>query len=147
AGMRRAQRREIPGGQGVGPEERNWPRQRGPPVRANRHAFYLMGGLVVASLLLALFLGFVTSWTFILPVRHAQRFLARVAKGDFSTTVNVDNRDEFGELAAQMNKMSAELHRLYEEQRTVPRQLDRLNAQPARASQAKSEFLANLKHE
>jgi len=128
-------------------EERNMAQQREATARANRHAFYLMGGLVVASLLLALFLGFVTSWTFILPVRHAQRFLARVAKGDFSTTVNVDNRDEFGELAAQMNKMSAELNRLYEEQRTVARQLEGLNAQLARASQAKSEFLANMSHE
>src|SRR5215467_11990233 len=72
-------------------EERNMAQQREATARANRHAFYLMGGLVVASLLLALFLGFVTSWTFILPVRHAQGFLARVAKGDFSTTVSVDN--------------------------------------------------------
>src|SRR5262250_3684 len=121
-------------------EERNMARQLEATTRANRHALYLMGSLVVASLILALFLGFVTSWSFILPVRQAQSFLARVAKGDFSTTVTVDNRDEFGGLAAQMNKMSAELHRLYEEQRTVARQL-------ARASQAKSEFLANMSHE
>src|SRR5215510_6839863 len=86
-------------------EERNMARQRAATARANRHAFYLMGGLMLASLFLALFLGFVTSWSFILPVRHAQSFLARVAKGDFSTTVSVDNRDEFGQLAAQMNKM------------------------------------------
>src|SRR5215467_588246 len=105
-------------------EERNMARQLEATTRANRHALYLMGGLVAASL-----------------------FLARVAKGDFSTTVTVDNRDEFGGLAAQMNKMSAELHRLYEEQRTVARQLEGLNTQLARASQAKSEFLANMSHE
>src|SRR5262249_38440823 len=118
-------------------EERNMARQLDATTRANRHALYLMGSLVVASLILALF---VPSWSFILPVRQAQSFLARVAKGDFSTTVTVDNRDEFGGLAAQMNKMSAELHRLYEEQRTVARQLEGLNTQLARASQAKSEF-------
>src|SRR5262249_5236393 len=105
-------------------EERNMARQLDATTRANRPPLYLMGSLVVASLILALFLGFVTSWSFILPVRQAQSFLARVAKGDFSTTVTVDNRDEFGGLAAQMNKMSAELHRLYEEQRTVARQLE-----------------------
>jgi len=131
----------------VGIEERNMAQQLQATTRANRHALYLMGGLVVASLFLALFLGFVTSWSFILPVRQAQSFLARVAKGDFSTTVKVDNRDEFGGLAAQMNKMSAELRRLYEEQRTVARQLEGLNVQLARASQAKSEFLANMSHE
>jgi signal transduction histidine kinase len=128
-------------------EERNMARQREATARANRHAFYLMGGLVIAALLLALFMGFVTSWSFILPVRQAQSFLARVAKGDFGTTVTVDNRDEFGQLAAQMNRMSAELNRLYEEQRTASRQLEALNAQLARASQAKSEFLANMSHE
>ncbi|HEY4910968.1 MAG TPA: ATP-binding protein [Methylomirabilota bacterium] len=128
-------------------EEANMARQREATARANRHAFYLMGGLVIASLLLALLLGFVTSWSFILPVRKAQSFLGRIAKGDFSTTVTVDNRDEFGALAAQMNRMSAELNRLYEEQRAAARQLETLNTQLARASQAKSEFLANMSHE
>ena len=128
-------------------EERNMARQRNATALANRHAIYLMGGLVIAALLLALLLGFVTSWSFILPVRQAHSFLSRVAKGDFSTTVTVDNRDEFGELAAQMNRMSAELSRLYEEQREAARQLETLNSQLARASQAKSEFLANMSHE
>jgi signal transduction histidine kinase len=128
-------------------EEANMARQREATARANRNAFYLMGGLVIASLLLALLLGFVTSWSFILPVRKAQSFLGRIAKGDFSTTVTVENRDEFGALAAQMNRMSAELNRLYEEQRAAARQLETLNTQLARASQAKSEFLANMSHE
>ncbi|HUO62070.1 MAG TPA: ATP-binding protein [Terriglobales bacterium] len=128
-------------------EEGNMDRQRDATALANRHAFYLMGGLVIASLMLALLLGFVTSWSFILPVREAQRFLGRVAKGDFSTTVTVDNRDEFGDLAAQMNRMSAELNRLYEEQQAAARQLEMVNTQLARASQAKSEFLANMSHE
>jgi len=128
-------------------EERNMDRQREATTLANRHAFYLMSGLVFASLMLALLLGFVTSWSFILPVREAQSFLGRVAKGDFTTTVTVDNRDEFGELAGQMNRMSAELSRLYEEQQAAARQLETVNSQLARASQAKSEFLANMSHE
>jgi signal transduction histidine kinase len=128
-------------------EEKNMAQQREATALANRHAFYLMGGLVIASLLLALLLGFVTSWSFILPVRKAQSFLGQVAQGDFSTTVTVDNRDEFGALAAQMNRMSAQLNGLYEEQRAGARQLAMLNTQLARASQAKSEFLANMSHE
>ena len=128
-------------------EETNMAREREATALANRHAFYLMGGFVIASLLLALLLGFITSWSFILPVREAQGFLGRVAKGDFSTTVTVDNRDEFGALAARMNNMSSELHRLYEGQRAAARQLETLNTQLGRASQAKSEFLANMSHE
>ena len=76
-----------------------------------------MGGFAARRSCWALVLGFVTSWSFILPVREAEGFLGQVAKGDFSTTVTVPNRDEFGALAARMNEMSAELHRLYEEQR------------------------------
>jgi len=128
-------------------EEDGMDRQRNATTLANTRAFYLMGGLVVASFLLALLLGFVISWSFILPVREVQRVLGRIATGDFSTTVSVDNRDEFGVLAARMNHMSAELRRLYEEQREAALQLAALNSQLARASQAKSEFLANMSHE
>src|SRR5215471_3167007 len=42
-------------------EERNMARQLDATTRANRHALYLMGSLVVASLILALFLGSITS--------------------------------------------------------------------------------------
>ena len=128
-------------------EEEGMAGERVATSRANRRAFYFMGGFVLASLLLALLLGFVISWSFILPVRQAERVLGRIAKGDFSTTVTVDNRDEFGALAARMNNMSAELRRLYEEEREAARQLEALNSQLARASQAKSEFLANMSHE
>jgi signal transduction histidine kinase len=128
-------------------EEEGMARQRIATTRANSRAYYLRGGFVLASLLLALLLGFVISWSFILPVREAERVLGRIAKGDFSTTVTVDNRDEFGALAGRMNNMSAELRRLYEEEREAARQLEALNSQLARASQAKSEFLANMSHE
>jgi signal transduction histidine kinase len=128
-------------------EEEGMARQREATIRANNRAYYLMGGFVLASLLLALLLGFVISWSFILPVREARRVLDRIAKGDFSTTVTVDNRDEFGALAERMNNMSAELRRLYEDEREAARLLEALNSQLARASQAKSEFLANMSHE
>jgi signal transduction histidine kinase len=114
---------------------------------AHWRALILMGGFVGTSILLALLLGFVTSWSFILPVQEAQEFLGHVAQGDFSTTINVPNRDEFGALAARMNQMSQELHRLYADQRQAAQQLQTLNAELERASQAKSDFLASMSHE
>src|SRR5438477_12601826 len=42
---------------------------------AHRRAMSLMGGFVGTSILLALLLGFVISWSFILPVQEAQGFL------------------------------------------------------------------------
>src|SRR3972149_2808251 len=77
----------------------------------NQRALILMGGFVAASIGLALLLGFVISWSFILPVREAQSFLGRVATGDFGATIAVPNRDEFGVLADHLNRMSRERHR------------------------------------
>jgi signal transduction histidine kinase len=114
---------------------------------ATRRTQILMGIFVVSAILLALLLGFVISWSFILPVREAHGFLTEVAKGNFQATINVPNRDEFGDLAERMNQMSRELHSLYENQRVAAQELQMLNARLTEASKAKSEFLANMSHE
>jgi signal transduction histidine kinase len=112
-----------------------------------RRALLLTGGFAVASIILALGLGFVISWSFILPVRAAEGFLGQVAKGDFNASIDVPNRDEFGALARQMNEMSRELHELYDAQRRAAHQLRVLNAELEQASRAKSNFLASMSHE
>jgi signal transduction histidine kinase len=114
---------------------------------AHWRALILVAGFVVASIPLALLLGFVISWSFILPVQKAQGFLGQVARGDFSTIIDVPNRDELGALATRMNQMSQELYRLYTDQRQAAQQLQTLNEQLERASQAKSNFLASMSHE
>jgi signal transduction histidine kinase len=128
-------------------EQGKMDRLRSNVAAANRETMTIVGASVGASILLALFLGFVISWSFILPVREAHRFLQQVAKGDFSPTMRVPNRDEFGVLAEHMNHMSRELHRLYEQQRQAARELRVLNEELKRASQAKSVFLASMSHE
>ena len=112
-----------------------------------RRALLLTGGFAAASIILALGLGFVISWSFILPVREAEGFLGQVAKGDFSASIDVPNRDEFGALARQMNEMSRELHELYDAQRRAAHQLRVLNVELEQASRAKSNFLASMSHE
>jgi signal transduction histidine kinase len=114
---------------------------------ATRRTQILMVGFVVSSIVLALLLGFVISWSFILPVREAHGFLTEVAKGNFQATISVPNRDEFGVLADRMNQMSRELHSLYENQRAAAQELQRLNERLLEASKAKSAFLANMSHE
>ena len=121
-------------------------------LRANvaaetRRTQILMGVFVVSAIFLALLLGFVISWSFILPVRKAHGFLTEVAKGNFQATINVPNRDEFGDLAERMNQMTLELHNLYEDQRAAAQELQILNNRLTEASKAKSEFLANMSHE
>ncbi len=122
-------------------------RLRSSVAAAHRRVLILMGASAGASVILALLLGFVISWSFILPVREAHAFLSQVAGGDFSASINVPNRDEFGTLAARMNQMSRELHRLYEDQRRATEQLVTLNEKLARASKAKSDFLSSMSHE
>ena len=114
---------------------------------ATRRTQLLMAAFVAAAILLALLLGFVISWSFIMPVQQAHGFLTEVAKGNFQATIEVPNRDEFGVLADRMNHMSQELHQLYEKQRDAGLELQRLNRQLTEASRAKSEFLANMSHE
>jgi signal transduction histidine kinase len=98
-----------------------------------RHAQLLVIGFAVGSLLLALALGYAISWSLIEPVHRMGERFSSISSGDFTSRLAVDNRDELGALAENLNRMSAELGRLY-------RQLEAAN-------QHKSEFLANMSHE
>jgi signal transduction histidine kinase len=104
-------------------------------------------GFSAASVLVALALGFVLSWAIILPVRKMERALAAVTTGDFSRRVQVPNRDEFGTLTRNLNGTSERLAQLFEEQHALGRRLEVSNASLARASEAKSRFLASVSHE
>ncbi len=96
----------------------------------SRHAVIVFA---VASILLALMLGFGISSSIVRPVKEMEARMGEIAAGDFSRQVRVDNRDELGLLAADLNRMSDELGQAH-------RQLEA-------ASQHKSEFLANMSHE
>ena len=98
-----------------------------------RRAQLLVIGFAVGSLLLALVLGYAISWSLIEPVRRMRERFDSISAGDFATRLSVQNRDELGALAQHLNRMSAELGRLY-------RQLEAANRH-------KSEFLANMSHE
>ena len=114
---------------------------------ANRRSLVLLGGFAAGVLGLALFAGFIISWSFIVPVREVHGALREVASGNFAATITVPNRDEFGELAAQLNRMTRELARLQVRQGEAAAELTRMNDRLQHASRAKSEFLANMSHE
>ncbi|HLB39512.1 MAG TPA: adenylate/guanylate cyclase domain-containing protein, partial [Actinomycetota bacterium] len=65
------------------------------------------------SLLGALALGAVLSWSLIRPVRQVDGALELIANGEFSTRVDVPNRDEFGHLTANLNSTSEQLATVY----------------------------------
>jgi signal transduction histidine kinase len=102
-------------------------------ARAYTSSRNLLIGAAAGTIVLALLLGFVLSWSLIGPIQRVDSRLAAIASGNFSGHVDVSNRDELGALATNVNRMNDELQRLYREVET--------------ASRHKSEFLANMSHE
>jgi signal transduction histidine kinase len=90
-------------------------------------------GFAAGAIGLALVLGYAISWSLIGPVQRMDARLKEITSGDFSGHVEIPNRDELGALAGNLNRMSEELGRLYQ--------------QIEAASRHKSEFLANMSHE
>jgi signal transduction histidine kinase len=131
----------------VAAEETRMASLRADVTAANRRSFFVIGGFATLAIALALLFGFIISWSFILPVQKAHEFLGRVAAGHFGVAVSIPNRDEFGSLAENMNRMSGDLQRLDEQQRAAATELRSLNERLTQASQAKSEFLASMSHE
>ncbi len=106
-------------------------------IAQNNDAYETSRWTVIAfaagSITLALVLGYAIASSLSRSVRRMGGHLQRVTTGDFSQRVQVPNRDELGALAANLNRMTGELGRLYQELEL--------------ASRLKSEFLANMSHE
>jgi signal transduction histidine kinase/HAMP domain-containing protein len=92
------------------------------------HAAYVTSrwvviGFAVGSIALALLLGYAISWSVIGPVQQMDARFQEIASGDFSKQVEVANQDELGALATNLNRMSEELGRLYQQIETRNREL------------------------
>src|SRR5690606_35884855 len=72
-----------------------------------------VAGFALGSIVLALGLGYVFSWSIIEPLTRIAGQLRRIATGEFAGRVFVGNRDELGALAADVNRTSEELGSLY----------------------------------
>jgi signal transduction histidine kinase len=101
--------------------------------KAYRNSQIIVIGFALGSILLALGLGYIISWSLIDPVSEIGARLRQIAAGDFTQRIHIVNRDELSTLATDLNRTSEELGRLYQQ----------LEA----ASRHKSEFLANTSHE
>jgi len=92
-----------------------------------------IAGFGIGSIALALLLGVALALSIVRPVRAMEGRFARIAQGEFSEHLSVENRDELGTLSSNLNRMTDELARLYAEVQS--------------ANRHKSEFLANMSHE
>ena len=90
-------------------------------IETSRQAYensqWIVIAFAVGSILLALALGYTISWSLIGPVKQIEAQLNQVAAGQFTHRIDVINRDELGALGADVNKMSEELGRLYQQLR------------------------------
>jgi signal transduction histidine kinase len=106
-------------------------------IEASNEAYvtsrWIVVGFALGSITLAVILGYAISGSLIGPVTKVEGRLSQIAAGDFSRRIDVDNRDELGALATNVNRMSEELGRLYHE----------LEA----ANLAKSRFVAAASHD
>ena len=94
--------------------------------RDNRQLLTIVVAIFAAvSLLTALALGAVLSWSLIRPVRKIDVALARIADGDFDQQVDVPNRDEFGRLTTNLNRTSSRLATLYNELTALNQDLEK----------------------
>jgi signal transduction histidine kinase/HAMP domain-containing protein len=84
-------------------------------TQAYSRAQFVVIAFALASIALALGLGYVISWSLIGPVKEIEARLNQLAAGDFTQRVHVANRDELGALAANVNRMCDELGRLYQQ--------------------------------
>ncbi len=96
---------------------------------------WIVIGFAVGSIALALVLGYAISWSVIGPVQEMDARLSQIAAGDFSQRVEVLNQDELGTLAANLNRMSEELGRLYQQIESRNRDLTELLEQQTASSE------------
>jgi signal transduction histidine kinase len=116
------------------------------------------------ALLLAAFLAAGVGLTVLLarrlvrPVEQMRTAAARIGAGAYDERIDLDRRDELGDLAAELNGMAASLQasvggleqRVKDRTRELQRalaELSRKGSQLEVASRHKSEFLANMSHE
>jgi signal transduction histidine kinase len=106
-------------------------------IEASGEAYHtsqtIVVGFALGAIALALILGRTISLSLIGPLRKIDATLNEIASGDFTQRVKIENRDELGALAANVNRMSQHLGELY-------RALEA-------ASEHKSAFLASMSHE
>jgi signal transduction histidine kinase len=127
-------------------------------IDANEVAYaqsrWIVIAFALASVGLALLLGYAISWSVIEPLQQIIQRFAQLASGDFSQRVEVPNRDELGTLAGALNDMSDELGRLYEqlarsveELKEQREQLKIANRRLQEVDKLKSDFVSNVSHE
>lgn len=101
----------------------------------------------VCTLLAVVFVSLVQIRRTLGPIGSLRDATRRVATGDMSARVTIRGEDEFGELGAAFNDMTAQLQENIARRERTERELVRSRDAALVAVQAKAEFVTNVSHE
>ena len=87
----------------------------------------------IVAVVIAFAVAYLLSRSITMPISRMQDAAQRIAKGDFSSKVDIKSKDELGELAKSLNIMAAELQQKMENLR--------------RMDNIRTDFVANVSHE
>ncbi|HYA40328.1 MAG TPA: methyl-accepting chemotaxis protein [Syntrophobacteraceae bacterium] len=79
-------------------------------VCSSMRLMFIIGGVVAVAL--AIVLSFFITRSLVGPVRQGLNFAGTMAKGDMTQTLDVSQKDEIGDLAAALNQMRENIHRI-----------------------------------
>lgn len=74
-------------------------------------SFYTTNSLIVTfiSIILSVVIGFFITKSIVTPVNQAKDFAEKIADGDLTATINIDQTDEMGQLTGSLKKMIGKL--------------------------------------
>ncbi len=75
----------------------------------------VVGGIgLVFLLILSAVVFLVSSWMIIKPIKNSMNNLKSLSDGDFTTKIDINSKDEFGELGNSMNRLSGQLQTIFQ---------------------------------
>ncbi len=98
----------------------------------------LMTGLII-SILLSIFLGFQITRSITLPMKKGVAFARDISQGNLNATIEIDSKDEMGELAETLNHMKEKLCKTISSIQTAAQQIAETSSQMSQTSQGLSQ--------
>jgi methyl-accepting chemotaxis protein len=98
----------------------------------------LIVGLIV-SILGSLMLGFKISRSITLPMKKSVAFAREIARGNLLATIDIDQKDELGDLAAMLTEMKDQLHKTISSIQTATEHISDASSQMSQTSQSISQ--------